>query len=640
MRESDDVHPERLALLLALSTFLFVGALRAFLAAVYYDNLVALELGPTALYALLLLAPIVFVIPALRRRPARTMLAAALVLALARALLAPTRGTELHLPLAGIAAASWLVMLGALVPMLRASAIAPAAAGIAIGWALDVAIVWSRDSADPTAELLGLLLIVPAAALVAWLARGVGRELSTTTGAAPPRHAWLAGAALGVWLFLENTLAANPFGAARWNGTLPGATAAASLVGLLVGALLLTRVKTWPRAAIAALHAGAALALLDHALLHTGAFPLFLAILQLTLVVDLALLLPRLAPRALVATGLVALVLHFLYAFTFLFAFVPLGALWEGRAPALYLLAGLAIVALAALARPAWTAIPRSGRRPFTSLLVVPALVGALAAASSGSSVPAASDDGTIRVLSFNVHQGFSNAGIVDASVFVPVLDEVDADIVVLQEADTPRFTSGNLDVGTYLAKRAGYHHVYGQPTREQAFGGAILSRHPVEEWRAYKLPSTSDNRFFTEARIDVGGTDVWVYAVHFALPHAGRVAQADALLAQAATRAGPKILAGDFNSCPSGLCAGYEENVSDNVYAQITASYQDAWVAAGHDAEDPAGLTYEVGNPHERIDHVFASAEWRVLSAEVVRTPSALAASDHFPVLAVVALP
>lgn len=625
---------DRLALLLALSTLLFVGALRAFLAAVYYDNLVALELGPSALWSLALLAPVILLLPPVARATRTLLVGGALALALSRALLAPTRGTELHLPLAGIGVAAWMLMLGAIVPLLRSSHLAPAAAGIAAGWALDVALVWWGDSADPTQTIRGLALVAPVGALCAWtawsLARGEHR-------ADPRPGGWLAAIALGVWLFLENTLAGNAYGAARWNGLAPSATALASVVGLLVGALLVVRVDAWSRGALAALHFPALLALIDHAFLHSAAFPLLLAALQVALVVDLALLLPRASPRALVLTGLVALALHFVYAFTFLFAFVPLGDVWEGQAPTLYLVAGL-VLAVLALARAAqWRAVDASARRPFTALVVVPALIALVAAALPGAPVPEPADE--LRVASFNVHQGFSNGGYVDPEAYVRVLDELDADIVVLQEADSPRFTSGNVDMGTYLAEKAGYEHVYGQPTRAQAFGGAILTRYPVREWHAYQLPSTSDNRWYTEARLDVGGRDVWLYAVHFALPHEGRIPQADAVLAQAATRSGPKLLVGDLNSCPNGLCPDYEEGVPDDVYAKVSASFQDAWVAGGGARDDPAAFTYAADGTIERIDYVFASSELRVASAEAVSTPSTRAASDHLPVLAVLAL-
>ena len=624
---------DRLALLLALSTFLFVGGLRAFLSGVYYDNLVALELGPSALWSLALLAPVLFLLPPLARAHRAVLLASALALALARVALPFARGTPFGVPLAGAAAASWLLLLGALVPLLRPTHLAPAAAGIAVGWALDVALVWWGDSADPTQPLRGLLLVLPTALLLAWtawtLARGEMR-------AEPRAGGWAAGAALGVWLFVQHTLAANPYGAARWNELAPRATALASVAGLLIGALLVVRVPRWPRAALVALHALALLALVDHSLLHSPALPLLLALLQVALVVDLALLLPRLTPRALALAGLVALLLHFVYAFTFLFAFVPLGALWEGQAPTLYVLAGLALAALALLP-PTWRAIDARARRPYTSLLLVPALIAAVAAASPAAHVP--EPDAELRVLSFNVHQGFSNAGVVDPEPFLRVLREADADIVALQEADSARFTSANIDMAGLLAERAGYHLVYGQPTRAQAFGGAILTRYPVLEAHVAQLPSTSDDRWYTSARLDVGGASVWVHAVHFALPHEGRTAQAAVLAARVDGTQGPQLLIGDLNSCPSGLCPGYEEGVPDDVYATMTARLQDAWVAAGHARDDPAGFTYNAFAPTERIDHVYASAHFRVVSAQVVRSDAALAASDHLPVLTVLEL-
>lgn len=641
MRRPEDASPERILLLCLAATLLFVGGLRVFFTAIYYQNLTELGLNATALYSLALLAPFLFLVRPVRERPRAVLLAGALGLAIGRSLLAPTRGTPLQLPLAAVATASALLLLGALVTMLRRENAPIAGAGIAIGWAIDIALRAYEDSADPTATMRGLLLLLPTAAFLVLLSAQVAREHRPGGPSARAPYTeeggsgWVAGAALGAWLFLEGTILANPYGAARWNGADPAPFVVASVAGLLAGSLLALR-RSIPRAPMLALHAALALALLDHALLHSRALPILILLAQATMAIDAGLLLRALArPRGAIALGLagfVALLLHFAYAFTFTFAYVPLTPLWKGHEEALILLA--AIVLLAPLARRALERPPHV--RHALTLLAIPALVAGLALATPGASVPEPRDATTFRVMTFNVHQGFANDGALDPGVFVALLDGEDADIVVLQEADTPRFTSGDLDTVGHLAAKAGYHFAYGQPTRAQAFGGAILSRFPIEEWQAIQLPSDSDNRYYTEARLDVRGTDVWLYAVHFTLPRDSRVVERDALLAQALTRTGPTIIAGDLNSCPPTVCPDEERGTEpDDVYATLAARYQDPWVALGHDANDTEAYTFEATDPDQRIDYILISREIEAIAYERVRTDTAIRASDHMPVRA-----
>lgn len=630
-RDPGEVAAERILLLTLLATFLFVGGSRIFLSSVYYQNLSDLGLNATALYALLLLAPVVFLIPGVRAQPRATLILAALGLGLGRALLAPTRGTAIHLALAGLAAASFLVLLGALLSMIRRRDAPLVAAGLVLGWALDIAIVTQGDSADPTSGLRGLLLVLPIGALVALTAIQLPARAPTVQ---KTRTAWAAGAGLGVWLFLENTILGNPYGLARWNETAPALASAASLAGLIAGALLALR-SPLPRAWLLALHAGLALALLDHSFLHSPLLPLFLFVGQAAMTIDAAFLVRALVgPRAgiaLVLTGLVSLVHHFVFAFTYQFAYVPLGSLWEGRAP--MLIAFAALVLLGVVARQGWERPPQA-RRAF-ALAALPALVGVFALATPGLAVPDAASD-TFSIMTFNVHQGFANDGAVDPSVFLTVLKANEPDIVVLQEADTPRFTSGNLDIVSYLAARGGYHEIYGQPTRAQAYGGSILTRSPIREWHTYELPSATDDRYYTEARLDIHGQDVWLYAVHFTLDRESRLAERDAILAQAATRDGPLILAGDFNSCPTSLCPGEDRGtLPDDIYSSLAARYHDPWVELGHDANASEAFTYEATRPDQRIDYIFHTDAIETIAYERLRTPSTILASDHLPVRA-----
>ncbi len=610
----------RAPLAAALATLLFAGALRAFLSGVYNYNLNELGLNATALLPLMLLAPAL-----LRGAGERALPAAALALALAR-LATPWAPGILGVALSGVACVAALVALAALLPRAGGPALA---AGMALGWAADVAVVaWGR-SWDWTLPRAGGLFLLPAGALLVVLAWRPGPALPEG-----PRRRGLAPWGLGAWLFLETAIVANPFGLARWDEVDARLAVLGVAVGLLAGAWLALR--EWSRAALLVLNALALLFALDHGLLHSPLVPLGALVAQVALVVDAAVVLAPLgsftaAARAFGLGAGVMVLLQFLLIFAFTFAYVPLSGAWHGLERFLPALAVLLVAAAALVAVPRAAAAWHPTRALAVALAVL-LLAAAAPLARPAAPVPAPSA-GPMRVMTFNFHQGFDNDGVLDPEVFVRIVRDASPDVVVMQEYDATRLSSGNLDLVRILADRLGYHSYYGPPTSAEGFAGGILSREPIRETAWITLPTTKDNRYATETRLDVGGRDAWLYGVHFGLGAADRAAQLDALLARAATRTGPKLLVGDFNACPALAC---DDADGGHVYWTLTAAgWRDAWVATGHDANDTAGYTFASFDPTERIDHVWMGPEWDALSVTRVETPDAKAASDHFPVLA-----
>lgn len=623
---------DRLLLLSFLSAFLFVGALRSFFASVYYHNLATLSMNATALYALALaLAPAVLL---LARPPERLLLALALTLGATRASMPLVAGSALYLPVAGLAALAFL----ALLPALARLAPTLSAAGIALGFALDAALVWWGRSADPTLTLSGELLVVPAALLLALAALGVREAPIEARSDRAPLPPWLAAVGIGAVLAAENAFLA-PHSVARWNATSVALVAPATIGGLLLGAWLLARGTAPPRWLMLGANATLVAAVIDHAFLHTPLVPALFVGAQAALALDLAALLgsfgsSRRPTAASFGASVTLVLLHFVAVFVWVFAYVPFGDVWKGQEDTLIVATGVLVagLALAGAVRAAAQAA-----RPAAMLAAAPILVAAIALATPAATVPAAVD-AEFTLMTFNVHQGFANDGIVRPALFADILRAWSPDVVVLQEADTPRPSSANVDMVGYLAATAGYHAYYGQPTRAQAFGGAVLSRYPIVGGAYVELPSGSDNRYFSEVQLAVGGRPVWVYAVHMGLPVEDRLAQAELLLSRASMREGAVVLAGDFNSCPDGFCEQEEPDDEDDIYARITVRYADAWVAAGNARDTEAGYTYDAHAPYQRIDYIFANG-LDVVDAERVRDDDALAASDHLPVIATLRL-
>jgi len=91
---------------------------------------------------------------------------------------------------------------------------------------------------------------------------------------------------------------------------------------------------------------------------------------------------------------------------------------------------------------------------------------------------------------------------------------------------------------------------------------------------------------------------------------------QTDDLLDWTAKLKGPVILAGDFNTPPSG-----------RIYGSLRQRYADAFQNRGWGW----GYTYPARLPLLRIDHIFHTSDWRTVDAAV----GARAGSDHRPVFA-----
>jgi endonuclease/exonuclease/phosphatase family metal-dependent hydrolase len=168
-----------------------------------------------------------------------------------------------------------------------------------------------------------------------------------------------------------------------------------------------------------------------------------------------------------------------------------------------------------------------------------------------------------------------------------------------------------------------------------------MLSRYPILESHVVPLPSSKDNRYFLEARLNVSGKDVWAYVVHLGLPAQDREDETVVLLQHVESRRGPAIIAGDFNSCPHVVCPDYDGRM-DTVYDTMAAKFVDTYkvTSASHNESDPAAFTYEAQKLTHRIDYVWVTADFIVHDAKSVTSAAAIHGSDHVPVLATLELP
>ena len=553
--------------------FLLATATRALLSTLFYLSLATLRLNATALTTLVLLAPALALVAP---RARWTGVAAGL----ATAALPLARFTPAYVPLAAVA-----VGLGALALAQLPRGALP---GVVLGVALNGAALLPGVSHDP---MLAAWAVLPALGLAALA--GLAR---------PPRDdpasGW-AGAAWGALLAVELAFLASPYAAQRHAGAAPWAAAFAGVAGLAAGLVVGPRVPG--RAALGAGVLGlAGLALASGPL---SAVPLFLA--QAALGAAAARL-PR--PHGVSLGAALTLGLGGL-----LFWGAPMGgAEWALAMP---------LLALAPLV-PLWRApaAPAAPRRVGAAVLLA-ALLAAPGLAPPPPAAQHAGDD--LVVVSWNVHQGFGNRGALDPALYAGVLRRLDPDVLILQEVDTARLSSGGLDVAAYLADELGLRRA------TPPSGVAVLSRFPhvgegtVQGWTAV-------------ATLDVGGTPLHVRGVHLARNSAERHAQVDEILDATNRTPGPWVVAGDTNSCPVGACFGGRP--PDGVHDRLATAFQDAWTAR-HDSGDPAGHTHPAWSPRRRID-VMLVRGLEVVEAAPLRDDETVLGSDHLPMVASLRLP
>ncbi len=255
--------------------------------------------------------------------------------------------------------------------------------------------------------------------------------------------------------------------------------------------------------------------------------------------------------------------------------------------------------------------------RPVTVLWLLAVVVGT---ASAGRAQ--AEDAGaTLRVLTWNIHYG-------NPDRLAEVIKASGADVVALQEVDAYKQRSGCRHQAFDIAEYLGMHARLGANIRSGAecgdgtgrqslYGDALLSRHPILEWRHVPLPNHGgEQRGLVETVLDVAGHRVRVVSTHLEYGSGSeRKAQAEAVVEHLKGSVEPVVVMGDLNGEPD-----------DPGLAPLRDAFTDAWATAG----DGDGFTNPARDPHRRIDYVF----FRGLTAAAVEVLDSTA-SDHLAVRA-----
>ena len=251
--------------------------------------------------------------------------------------------------------------------------------------------------------------------------------------------------------------------------------------------------------------------------------------------------------------------------------------------------------------------------------VVVAVLVTGLLPAGSAGPAGAEAAGVTLRVLTWNTHWE-------DPDHLAEVVSASGADVVALQEVDVYKQRSGCRHQAFDMAEKLGMQARVGANIRsrdecgtgrQSIYGDALLSRHPILEWRHVLLPNHGgEQRGLLETVLEVDGQRVRVVSTHLEYGSASeRKTQAEAVAAHLESSTEPVVVMGDMNGEPH-----------DSALAPLRAAFTDAWEATG----DGDGFTNPSSNPRRRIDYVF----FRGLTPATVEVLDSKA-SDHLAVRA-----
>jgi endonuclease/exonuclease/phosphatase family metal-dependent hydrolase len=226
--------------------------------------------------------------------------------------------------------------------------------------------------------------------------------------------------------------------------------------------------------------------------------------------------------------------------------------------------------------------------------------------------------------MQWNIHHGIGTDGVYDPDRIARWIAGIGANVVSLNEADTPELAE---DLRQRVQAHTGQAWTAWYSGRETL----ILTRLSVMATSVCTTNATAPS-MAAQVSVLAGGRRVQIWSAHLSVNSAGeRIAELGALQACASQWPEARVLAGDFNM-----------QATSGEYAVASESYADAWATARD-----SGLSINfAGNcdgctRNSRIDYVFTSRGASTLALQYAqvfdtRDSNGYMPSDHRPLLVV----
>lgn len=226
-----------------------------------------------------------------------------------------------------------------------------------------------------------------------------------------------------------------------------------------------------------------------------------------------------------------------------------------------------------------------------------------------------------LTVASYNIHKAVGTDGRCNRQRILDVLDEIGADVAVLQEADTRLGLRTSVLPENLLAARGWQAAPLGQQHHEGRaalgwHGNAVLLRGDVRLTHSHRITLPClEPRGAVLTDVAYGNHVLRLVGAHLDLSGLARARQMQAIIDAAAKAPGnpPELVMGDFNEWRRGGAA--------------------LAVLARHWREVALGPSFPSRLPLGRLDRAFAHPALAVAAAAVHATPLARTASDHLPI-------
>lgn len=236
--------------------------------------------------------------------------------------------------------------------------------------------------------------------------------------------------------------------------------------------------------------------------------------------------------------------------------------------------------------------------------------------------------------MQFNIQHGaefYHPEKRINLPLVASVIKQFDPDIVSLNEVrgksnreGSPDYTNQTEEL-MLLTGMNGYFAPAINIKGKGLYGNAILSKFPIVRSVDIPVPSPRDryynihryeDRCLLKAEIDVVGKEITVLSCHMGLNDDERVSAVVTICSELEKITTPVILMGDFNMPP-------ENTIIDPIKTRLHD------VSLGFACEKRH--TFPTDKPQVKIDYIFVSEDFEVLSAEI----PGISASDHLPHIA-----
>ena len=232
-----------------------------------------------------------------------------------------------------------------------------------------------------------------------------------------------------------------------------------------------------------------------------------------------------------------------------------------------------------------------------------------------------------VRILTYNVHSCRGLDGRLMPERIAEVIASAGADVACLQELDVRRERTGRIHQAEVIAQALAmkYHFFPAISVETEEYGDAILSRHEITVVRTGALPRprlTLEPRGALWVEISDGATTWQVINTHLGLGRNERRVQASELAGwiKDAMERRPMIFCGDLNS-----------RSGSRVHRMLGPGLQEAQFAT----RGAQRRTFSTSFRWVCLDYIYASGDVKFRESQVIDTPLARIASDHFPLMA-----